>query len=256
MAAALGALGVAASATQLAAYALSIVAFIADARERMRNAPEQYREYEAQLKILINIASSVENVPALQTPEVKFHLETTATEVRTLQALICCRAPSPNTSFILRCSSWEAVQGSQQRRVSDHLERLHKKNTALLFYIVTINTVQLSTIMANTAPELEQEGYEIGENKEIEAAMPPGCELLDLDPDLAALVRKLDGRDRKTLAIVFQGLSNTGRQSPSPRRNRPSGIKKSTVNPGYSPGQQYRPYSETTSFAASITLAC
>jgi hypothetical protein len=142
------ALGVAASASQLIAYGKSILVFIAVIYERLQDAPQHYREYGLQLKLLIHLAHSIEKTPALQIPDVQCHLDATSVEVSALQSILC----SP-TSGIRRSSGtrnyWTLIKGVEEKQISVLLDRLNFKNTGLLLCINTVNTVQLSGIQGS-----------------------------------------------------------------------------------------------------------
>lgn len=138
-------LGAAASAAQLAAYATSILVFIAGIYDRINGIPEQYKEYEIQLKLLINIAQNIEQVPALQVPYLQCHLEATLEEVRSLQAILC----SPKSGILKRpgpCTYWKFAIGAEQKRISALLDRLHFKNTGLVLCINSVNSLQISSV--------------------------------------------------------------------------------------------------------------
>ncbi|KAF1971158.1 hypothetical protein BU23DRAFT_195111 [Bimuria novae-zelandiae CBS 107.79] len=162
---ALTALGVAASATQLAAYGLTIISYIAKTSERVQNTPQEYHEYEVQLRNLVNTAQGIERNPALQTRNVKFQLDTISAEVRTLQSILCPAIGFEKNS----CKkNWNIIYGSEQRKIAMHLKSLYQMNIALLLCITTSNTDQLSDVkgsinkLADQNIELEQETSEAG----------------------------------------------------------------------------------------------
>jgi hypothetical protein len=144
----LDALGVVASAAQLVVYGKGILDFLASIYDRIRDAPQQYREYEIQLRLLINIAQNISNTPALQIPDVKYHLDATFVEVRRLQSILC----SPTSGFLkssgLR-NYWKLITWDDEKKISLLLDRLHLKNMGLLSCINTVNTVQLSRVQGS-----------------------------------------------------------------------------------------------------------
>lgn len=130
--------GAAASASQLVVYVKGILCFIADLYTRVQETPRQYREYELQLNLLKDIATAIDQNPALQTQQLQSNLDATLVEVTALQAILC------------RPNRWTSITGSEQEKVLLHLESLHKKNTVLLLCIATVNTDQLSSVMASS----------------------------------------------------------------------------------------------------------
>lgn len=143
--AAITAVGVAASAAQLVVYGKGIISFLADVRDRVNNASQQYQSFELQLRLLVCIARGVEQNPALQTGDLKSHLDGTLVEVRSLQSILCSPAKRiANRSTVGRY--WNLIHGAEQRKIFEYLDRLHKKNTGLLLSINTVNTTQLSSV--------------------------------------------------------------------------------------------------------------
>src|SRR5690242_6320433 len=106
------ALGVAASATQLAAYGLTIISYISTMSERVQNAPQEYHEYEVQLQNLVNTAQGIERNPALQTTNVQFHLDAISVEVRALQSALCPAVGFGKNSR----KNWNIIHGSEQQK--------------------------------------------------------------------------------------------------------------------------------------------
>jgi hypothetical protein len=143
--AAIAAIGIAASAAQLIAYSGGIVAFIAQIYSRVKGVPQQYREYEEQLKLLISTARDIERNPALQLPDVQYHLEATFVDVRALQSILCHPALGSAKSSKTE-NLWNAIKGSEARRIEVHLERLRQKRAGLHLCISTAHTAQLSNV--------------------------------------------------------------------------------------------------------------
>jgi hypothetical protein len=123
----------------LADYGRGIVIFLTEIYKRVKNAPKQYREYETQLHLLIRNAEHIANNPAFQASDVKLDLDSIEVEVKALQAILCHPATGPSTSSNPR-NFWNLVKGVEQREIEEYLDRLHKKNSALSFYILTVNT--------------------------------------------------------------------------------------------------------------------
>jgi hypothetical protein len=143
--AALVILGVAASAAQLAEYSLSIVSFITRICNKVRDAPRQYQEYEIELKLLIYTARGIGQNPALQTADIQYHLDATLVDVEALQSILCRLAVNvPRRS--LKRKYWNAIKGSDEIKISFHLECLHRKNTGLLLCISAVHATQLSNV--------------------------------------------------------------------------------------------------------------
>lgn len=138
------ALGVAASAVQLAAYSASIITFIGKLFIRARNLPQQYHQYEVQLLLLIHITFNIENNPALQTKDIKFHLEATTKEVAALQSLLCRpRIELTKYSVVRRLRD---TLGGFEQQVSSRLERLHQITSVLQISLESENTRQVYCI--------------------------------------------------------------------------------------------------------------
>jgi hypothetical protein len=165
---AFAALGVAASATQLAAYGLTIISYIATVYERVQNAPQEYHEYKVQLQNLVNTAQRIEHNPALQTPDVQSHLDAISVEVRALQSMLC---PAVDLGKNVGKKNWNIIINSEQRKITMHLKRLYQMDIALLLCISTINTGQLSDMkgsinkFADLNIELGQKTPETGATK-------------------------------------------------------------------------------------------
>jgi hypothetical protein len=131
-------LGAAASAAQLADYGRGIVIFLTEVYKRVKNAPKQYREYETQLHLLIRNAEHIANSPAFRASDVKLDLDSIEVEVRALQAILCHPAAGPSTSSNPR-NLWTLIKGVEQKEIEECLDRLHRKNSALSFYILTVS---------------------------------------------------------------------------------------------------------------------
>jgi hypothetical protein len=145
---ALAAVGVVASAAQLAAYGKSILLFIANTYGQIQGAPEEYYEYGVQLKLLTHLAQIVEKTPALQNPDVQYHLDASLVEVKALQAILC----SPTSGFAKRSGPrhyWRLITGTEQNEILVHLDRLNKKNHGLLLCINAVNTNQISSVQGS-----------------------------------------------------------------------------------------------------------
>jgi hypothetical protein len=138
------ALSVAAAAVQLAAYSASIISFIGKLFKGIRNLPQQYHQYEVQLLLLIHITCDIENNPALQTKDIKVHLEATTKEVAALQSLLCRPEIALAKSSVVR-RLWNTIEGFEQQ-VSSRLERLHQMTTLLQISLESENTRQVYCI--------------------------------------------------------------------------------------------------------------
>ena len=142
------ALGVAASAAQLADYGITIIQFFGGIYNRIQNAPQQYREYNAQLNLLVNLAQNIKNTPALQTQNVKYHLDATLLEVTALQSILCSPASGCGRDSGKR-NYWGLIKGFEEKKIAALLNRLHQKNMGLCLLVQTINTTQISSIQQN-----------------------------------------------------------------------------------------------------------
>ncbi|KAF2178445.1 hypothetical protein K469DRAFT_332932 [Zopfia rhizophila CBS 207.26] len=138
------ALSVAASAVQLAAYSASIITFIGKLFKSLRNLPQQYHQYEVQLLLLIHITFNIENNPALQTKDIKVHLEATTKEVAALQSLLCRPKIAFARSSVVR-RLWDTIEGFEQQ-VSSRLERLRQMTIVLQISLESENTRQVYCI--------------------------------------------------------------------------------------------------------------
>lgn len=154
--AALAALRVAASATQLVAYSKSIISFIATAYDRVKDAPQQYRSFELQLKLLVDITNRIEQNPILQTAGVKCHLESTLVETRALQSILCCPSKGLGNGAIV-WRYWNLFKGTEQQEILVYLESFHRKNTGLILSINTVNTTQLARMEASVEQLVHRE---------------------------------------------------------------------------------------------------
>ncbi|KAE9367541.1 hypothetical protein N431DRAFT_444675 [Stipitochalara longipes BDJ] len=178
--AALVILSVAASAAQLVEYSLSIVSFITRICNKVRDAPRQYREYEIELKLLIYTARGIGQNPALQTADIQYHLDATLVDVEALQSILCRLAVNaPRRS--LKRKYWDAINASDDLRISFHLESLHRKNTGLLLCICAVHTTQLTNVQGSLDQLVDMSaGYDhklCAETGETEIAIQP----LELD---------------------------------------------------------------------------
>jgi len=145
----LEALGVAASALQVVAYGISIASTIATICERVRNAPQQYREYACQISLLIDTAQSIEQNPVLQQiADVNYHLTATLIEAKALKSLLD-EAAVGFAKKSVKQKYWSVIKGSQQRKISQHFENLQQKKTALLLCISTAHVTQLSSVQGS-----------------------------------------------------------------------------------------------------------
>jgi len=97
------------------------------------------------LKLLIITARDIERTPALQLPDVQYHLEATFVDVRALQSILCHPALGSTKSSRTR-NLWNAIKGSEARRIDIHLERLRQKRAGLHLCISTAHTAQLSEV--------------------------------------------------------------------------------------------------------------
>jgi len=148
------ALGIAASAAQMVAYGKSIIVFLANVYERVEEAPQQYREYETQLKLLINLAQNITKTRSLQNLDVQYHLDSALVEVRALQSILC----SPTSGFAKTSEThnyWKLIKGTEQKQILAHLDRLNKKNLGLLLSITTVNSAQISSVQGGVEKLIE-----------------------------------------------------------------------------------------------------
>jgi hypothetical protein len=153
------ALGALASASQLLLYGKRILFYLADLHDQVKEAPQQYREYELQLNLqvnlLFNIAGAIEQNLVLQVPELLSQLDGTLVDVKALQKILHC----PTYSFIT-CTGprryWSLITGiEQQRKAFVHLENLNRKNTRLLLCISTVSASQFSALNVNVGKLVE-----------------------------------------------------------------------------------------------------
>jgi hypothetical protein len=211
---ALEGLAVAASATQLAAYGLSITSFIAAQYDKLQSLPQQYEEYSLQLKLLVNTSTSISRNPALQTPEVQVHLAAILDEVKALQALLCAPALDfTNASFIRRY--WGAVnQSHEQRKVALHLQRLEQKNKVLCLLITSMNAEQLYSVKGGVDELLLRDRNCLtDEAKAVNTDIYTKYHLSDEEDLDRALVRL----ERRTSPEC--GASAVSRKAPTPRHH-------------------------------------
>jgi hypothetical protein len=138
-------LGAAAAALQLAEYGKSIVLFIAKLYKNAKSIPQHYREYEAQLNLLVHIAEKVAGSEQLQSIYVEIYLESLEVEVRALQRILCQPFPSDWKSSSPK-RLWTLIAGTEQKEIDEHLDRLDKKNTQLSLYIQIVNSDQIATV--------------------------------------------------------------------------------------------------------------
>ncbi|EPE28167.1 hypothetical protein GLAREA_04958 [Glarea lozoyensis ATCC 20868] len=141
-------LGAAAAALQLAEYGKGIVLFIAKLYKNVKSIPQHYREYEAQLNFLVQIAEKIAGSEQLQSIYVQIYLESLEVEVRALQRILCQPFPSHWKSSSPK-RLWTLIAGAEQREIDDHLDRLDKKNTQLSLYIQIVNSDQIATVHSN-----------------------------------------------------------------------------------------------------------
>ena len=136
-------LGTAAAALQLMEYGKGIIVFISRTYKNATFFPQHYREYEAQLNLLIHIADIIAVSEQLHSNYVKLYLESLEVEVRALQRILC--QPLPENWKSLRSKRlWSLIAGTEQKEIDEHLNRLDKANSQLSLYIQIVISNKIS----------------------------------------------------------------------------------------------------------------
>jgi hypothetical protein len=138
-------LGVVASATQLAQYALKISAFISEAHDRVRGGAE-LQKHAAQIQRLIDTTAEIERNPLTCNHAVLQHLESATNEARHLLDLLQ-RLSTDYTCGSLGKRYLKAARGGKyEKRIATSFQRLEQEKTFLIFCIGMGNTEQLHCI--------------------------------------------------------------------------------------------------------------
>jgi hypothetical protein len=138
-------LGVLASATQLAQYALKISAAISEIHGRVRGGPE-LRKHAAQIQELLDTTTEIERNPQLYNSLVLRHLKSAIDEAKYLLELLE-RSSADYTHGSLSRRYYKAARGGKdEKKIATSFKRLEQEKTSLIFCIGIGNTEQLYSI--------------------------------------------------------------------------------------------------------------
>ncbi|KAF2186901.1 hypothetical protein K469DRAFT_705426 [Zopfia rhizophila CBS 207.26] len=133
-----------AAAAQLVEYSIKIALSLSHVRDRIREAPERFKQYASQVNQLVIIARRVEQNPTLQTPEVHFYLSAILTETQAAQRILDGFSKDSH-----KHRYWRVISGSSQRKIIERLDSVHRTVADLSLYIGSMSTTQLEKVQGS-----------------------------------------------------------------------------------------------------------
>ena len=140
----LAALGVVASASQLAAYGIKIATSVSQIYKDIQDAPRQIREQSKQIRELIELTTLIEQHKVFQSPIILPHLEATLLEARALYGILRGVAANYAEKSIWRY--WKLLNCNHENQILAGFNKLEREKSALTLCISIIHTDLLCSI--------------------------------------------------------------------------------------------------------------
>ena len=138
------ALGIIASATQLAAYSIKIVLHLNELYKEVRGAHCRTKEQIIQVRELIETTTLIEQHKSLRSPAINAQLQTTLDEARYLYNTLRDLADRYNTNPLFRY--WDITKGASAKEIHYRLEKLDRHKSTLKLCISLVHTDLLANI--------------------------------------------------------------------------------------------------------------
>lgn len=138
------ALGVIASATQLAAYSIKIVLHLSELYTEVRGAPCRTKEQIIQVRELIETTTLIEQHKSLRSPAINAQLQTTLDEARSLYNKLRDLSSRYTTNPLFRY--WAIAKGASTKEIHARLEKLDRHKSTLKLCISLVHTDLLANI--------------------------------------------------------------------------------------------------------------
>lgn len=133
------------SVVQLFDYGCGVVSTLRNVYKKVENSSQRHRDLEDQLHLLIRLRDKFKNSPSFQNWEAKALLEATGAEVRGVEELLC-RPPFVSATRPPFRRLWTAVNQDEEKKIEEHLEKLHKQIVGLSSYIAMSTADKVTTI--------------------------------------------------------------------------------------------------------------
>ena len=143
--------GLLASVAQLAHYGLKIATSISEIYRRVRDAPLKIQHYTEQISQLIELARFIERREWFQNVKIGAYIygqvNITLSQARAL-FLVLDQLRTERTQGLVR-KYWKALNGSKEKEILAHFERLEKEKSALQLCIVLCHTELLDNLQSS-----------------------------------------------------------------------------------------------------------
>ena len=161
------ALGIVASATQLAAYSIKIALQLNDIYTEVLLTPVRTREHLNQVKELIEITQTIEQHQSLRSPVIHCQLRSTLLQAKSLSNTLRDRAIKYTESPVLRY--WALFKGTDEKVILTGLNKLEREKSTLRLCIGIVHTdllrdIQGSIDRLSSSNMPRQSGQRLGSN--------------------------------------------------------------------------------------------
>ena len=139
--------GLFASTTQLAAYAINITTTLFEIYHRIRDAPKRIQDYIRRINQLLTATHLIESHTLLQTKTIRAQVGHTLYQAQQLSAVLQEARLSHCYNTVPKV--WSVLNGRRDKEIADSFERLEQEKSTLLMSIQIAHTDILGNIQIN-----------------------------------------------------------------------------------------------------------